>query len=122
MARRLPMSTATTIISRKCQRSEAGGSPSTDDRSWNTRLMQLRHCLVGDFEATVDDREGLAHLRLGDAQWRVGEERVPAHERVEPFLPEELAERRHLLRRAVERRERDRFRVVAHELDEAEET
>ena len=37
---------------------------------------------------------------------RVREEVVPAHERVEPFLAEELAKRRHLRRRAVERRHR----------------
>ena len=47
--------------------------------------------------------------------------RVPAHERVEPFLAEELAERLHLRRRAVERRQRLHRLAILDELDDAEE-
>ena len=46
----------------------------------------LRNRAVGDLEPAVDDRERFAQLLLGDAQRRVGEERVPADEGVEPFL------------------------------------
>src|SRR5713101_2072262 len=81
----------------------------TDDRLRS--ITDLRHRFVGDLQRTVDDRERVAQLRFRDAQRRVREEGVPAHERVEPFLPEELAERRHLVRRAVERGERNFLRA-----------
>ena len=46
---------------------------------------------VGDLEPAIDDCKGVAHLGLGDAERRVCEERVPPHESVEAFLPEEFA-------------------------------
>src|SRR5687768_6255884 len=77
--------------------------------------------LVDALERAIDDREPLAQFRLGDRQRRVGEEVVPAHEGVEPFLAEEPAERRHLRRRSVERRQRLAAGAAANELDDAEE-
>src|SRR5262245_59562867 len=76
---------------------------------------------IRDLQPAIDDRECLAQLGLGDAQRRVREERVPPDERVQSLLPEELRQRRHLLRRAVERRERRLLRPVAYQLDQAEE-
>ena len=48
-----------------------------------TGAKASRDRLVGDGQRRVDDGEPLAQLRLGDRQRRVGEEVVPAHERVE---------------------------------------
>ena len=60
------------------------------------RCVNLRNDgLVSDVETAIDDRERFSHFRLSDAQRWVREEVVPTDHRVEPFLPEELAERRH---------------------------
>src|SRR5207249_2205939 len=44
------------------------------------------HGFVGNLQRSIDDAEPLAQLRLRDTQRRIGEERVPADERVETFL------------------------------------
>src|SRR5439155_8638402 len=80
------------------------------------------HCSIRNLQPAVDDRKHLAHLRLRDAQRRVREERVPPHERVQAFLPEKLAERCHLLRRAIEGRQGRPLCAITDELDEPEET
>ena len=46
---------------------------------------------VRNLEAFVDDGEGFAQLLFVDAERRIGEERVPAHQRVEALLAEELS-------------------------------
>src|SRR5437762_14258037 len=78
----------------------------------------ILNCGVSDLQPAVDDRKCLAQFGFGDAERRVREERIPSQEGVEPLLAEEAAERRHLLRGAVERGERDLLRLVAHELGE----
>ncbi len=54
---------------------------------------------IGDLEGSIDDLEALRHLLLADRQRRVREERVPAHEGVQPVLAEALPERDHLVAR-----------------------
>src|SRR5688500_5471813 len=68
--------------------------------------LRVRHGLVGELQPPVDDRQPLEELRLGDAQRRVHEEVVPAHEGVEAVLAEvaaQLRHRAHLVRPGVER-------------------
>src|SRR5215213_2612252 len=60
------------------------------------RKRSLRDRLVCRVQALVDDRERFGELGFGDAQRRIGEEAVPAHERIETFLAEEFTERLHL--------------------------
>src|SRR5207247_4026221 len=79
------------------------------------------HRPVRDLEALVDDVQALLQLGLGDAQRRVGEEAVPAHQGVEPLLAEELAEGGHLLGGAVVGGHGLVGLAVAHELDDSEE-
>src|SRR5690606_26812616 len=64
---------------------------------WPRLALRLTHDrLVRLLQRTVDDCEAFVELLLRDRQRRVREERVPAHERVEPMLAEERAERLHL--------------------------
>src|SRR3990170_8994227 len=60
------------------ERSTAIGCPLVDPCR-NGRGLAPRDCR----EAPVDDREAFSPLRFGDGQWRVREERVPAHEGVQ---------------------------------------
>ncbi len=55
------------------------------------------HCAIRDLEALVDNREGLMQLLLVDAEWRIGEKCVPAHERVEALFAEKLSQGGHFL-------------------------
>src|SRR5262245_26456194 len=72
-------------------------------------------------EPLVDDAERLAEFGFCDAQWRVGEERVPADKRVQTVVAEKSRERRHFLRRPIERRERLTRLLIANQLDQSEE-
>src|SRR4030095_11593336 len=83
---------------------------------------RLRNSLVRDLQSAIDDVEGFTQLLLRDDQRRVGEEVVPSHEGEESLLTEELAERRHFRRRAVERRHRLLRLAVASQFDHAEQT
>src|SRR5439155_25101648 len=74
------------------------------------------HRLVRDLESSVDNPDRLAQLRFGDAERWIRIERVPPHESVQPFVAKEAGEGFHLIRRAVERRERLTFRAIAHQL------
>src|SRR5882672_4527996 len=118
-----PICTPATFESGFAASRRAPGTAASARMPKSRRLINMSvNRLVRDVEAAVDDRERFAQLCFGDAQRRIGEERVPAHERVEPFLPEESRERLHLVGGAVERRERCLFRLVAHQLDQAEQS
>ena len=78
------------------------------------------HGPIGDLQRAVDDRKPLPELRFGDAQRRVGEEIVPPDDGVQTFLAEELPERRHFSRGAVERRQRLPGAPIANQLDDPE--
>ena len=67
-----------------------------------------RDGLVGDVEGAVDDVEALGELLLGDAERRVGVDRVVRAERVQPVLAEELLDRLHLVARRRGRADRGR--------------
>src|SRR5437762_10564270 len=80
----------------------------------------LRHRLICYLQTLVDDRKGLAHLILSDAQRWIGEEGVPTHKGVEPLLAKVSAERLHLWRSAVERRHRLERLSIADQLEDSE--
>src|SRR5580658_664270 len=82
----------------------------------------VRNSLISNKQPAIDDLKRLAQLLLVDAQRRVGEESVPAHERVQPLLAEEAAKRSHLLRRTVERSHRLPRLAVANQFDDAEQS
>src|SRR5207237_10580002 len=73
-------------------------------------------------QASLDDAEPVAQLLLADRQRRIGEERVPADKRVEPFLAEELSESLHWFRGTVEWRQRFHGRSILHQLHDPEES
>src|SRR6185295_16308547 len=56
---------------------------------------------VGDRKPSADDRKPFAKLVVGDRERRVREEVVPADDRIEALVAEELRERLHFRRRAV---------------------
>ena len=68
-------------------------------RSRDLRHAQglILHGPVRDFQALINNREGFAQLFLVNAQRRIGIERIPAHQRVESLLAEELPQRCHLI-------------------------
>jgi len=70
------------------------GSDGTQN-SISTMLILYRP--IGNLKPLVDDRKCLAQLLLTNAQWRVGVERIPAHQRIQPLLPEEAPKSCHLL-------------------------
>src|SRR4029079_4620018 len=92
----------------------------------NYQIIQLpdiqlpNACPVRNLKALIDDRKRFTHVRFGDAQRRIGEERVPTHERIESVFAEEPPQGGHLVRRAVERRQRLPRGAVSNELDEPE--
>src|SRR5262245_58070546 len=76
--------------------------------------------LVGDVEGAIDDLEALGELLLGDAQRRVRMDRVVRSERVEVVVAEELADRLHLVGRAVVRGQRRPRIARPDEVDDPE--
>src|SRR5215207_2613823 len=99
----------------------AGPAVTSAPRGRASRGWRLaRHRLVGDVERAVDDLEALGQLRLGDAQRRVGVDRVVGEHRVHAVVAQELPDRLHLVRGAVERGERRERVARAHEIEDPE--
>src|SRR5215208_1735569 len=84
--------------------------------------MGLRNCRVGYRKPAIDDSETFAQFSFCNAQWRIREEIIPPDKRKETVLPEEISERGHLRRRAVEWRHRFQCLPAAHELDDPEQS
>ena len=57
----------------------------------------ILHGPITDLQTLINNREGFAQLFLVNAQRRIGIERIPAHQRVESLLAEELPQRCHLV-------------------------
>src|SRR6478735_1792316 len=76
--------------------------------------------LVSELQPSIDDGECLSKFAVADGQRRIRKEVVPAHEREQPFLTEELRQRRHLGGRTVERRQRFQRLPVPHQFDDTE--
>src|SRR5271157_5736935 len=83
-------------------------------------ILLLFHRLIRNLKPSVDDRKRLSQLLLVDAQRRIGVEGIPANQCIEPVLSEELAERYHFIRSAVERRHWLPRLAVADQLEDAE--
>lgn len=99
---------------------DSSGARSRFPRNLPMLASSSRNCRIGDRERAIDDVEPFAQLRLCDAQGRICEEVIPPYECKETVLPEEIRERRHFRRRAVEWRHRFQRLPVAHELDDPE--
>src|SRR5690349_1419051 len=85
-------------------------------------LNALIDRLVRELQPAIDNRERLAQLGFRDTQRRIREERVPAHDSVESFFTEELAQRLHLGCSAVKWRERFACRAVSYQLKNSKQT
>src|ERR1051325_176859 len=116
-ARRRASSVATSAGPRTLRACPTACFPDSGEPPW---YVDLRHGLIGDLQAAVDDAEGFTQLLFRDDERRIGEEIVPADDREEPVLPEELAERAHFRRRTVERGHRLPGLPIANQLDDAE--
>ena len=85
-------------------------------------LVLIDHSLIRNLESSIDNLKRLAQLLLIDAQRRVSEESIPAHEGVEALLTEEAAERGHFVRGAVERSQGLARFAIANQFDDAEQS
>src|SRR5205807_4573059 len=76
--------------------------------------------LVSNFQPLVNDREGLAQLLFINAQRRIGKERVPADESIEPLFAEESSQCSHFFGRVIERSHGLAGLAAADQFDDAE--
>jgi hypothetical protein len=88
-------------------------------RRGESRPTQSRQTAFGNIQPAIDDAECFAELLLGDDERWVREEVIPPYECEESLLTEELAERCHLGRGAVERRHRLPGLAVANQFNDA---
>jgi hypothetical protein len=60
-------------------------------------ILSVLYRLIRDLQPAINNRKRLAQLHFINAKRRIGEERVPAHQRVESLLAEEAPEGGHLV-------------------------
>src|SRR5207245_4473453 len=109
------------VSSGSCAYSSAKPASGCDGSSRTLAMgrPRLGDGLVGDVERLVDDGKAFGQLALGDAQGRVGHDRVPADEGIEAVLAEVLPDRLHRLRGPVEGSERLHRLAIFDQLEDA---